>query len=198
MAKKQVSIPADEKLDNQDFDMFKALEALDRKDYEYYSGLSEEQKKKFVPYVMLQWMSSINGKSDLQKFYLLNTDAVANANFLNDKVSQHPELQWKLLCASSLGMGKQFHKWVPTLKKTAQQLKEPLTNKETVDYLTKVYPTASATDIKNVAELYTETHKHKCWLADKLPELKLDDIDTLSQIFSISDALDYEKNSGKN
>jgi hypothetical protein len=41
MATKKVTIPADEKLENQDFPLFDALLALDKKDYDYYDRLSE-------------------------------------------------------------------------------------------------------------------------------------------------------------
>ena len=47
MAKEKVS--ADEKFQNQDFDLFEALNAIDKKDYNWYQKLSDDQKKKFVP-----------------------------------------------------------------------------------------------------------------------------------------------------
>jgi hypothetical protein len=62
MAKEKVA--TDEKFDKQDFDLFEALSALDKKDYGYYDRLTTEQQKKFVPFMMLHWMSAIKGSSD--------------------------------------------------------------------------------------------------------------------------------------
>jgi hypothetical protein len=45
----KVAVPADEKLENQDFDLFEALAAIDKKDYHWFDNLSEAQQKKFVP-----------------------------------------------------------------------------------------------------------------------------------------------------
>jgi len=64
-------IPTDEKFERQDFDLFEALTALDKKDYAYYDRLSDEQQKKFVPYMLTHWMSAIKGKGDVQGFYLM-------------------------------------------------------------------------------------------------------------------------------
>jgi hypothetical protein len=60
--------PVDEKFQNIDFDLFEALSALDRKDYGYLDRLTEEQQKKFVPYMMTHWMSAVKGGSDIQGY----------------------------------------------------------------------------------------------------------------------------------
>ena len=61
MAKEKVS--QDEKFENQDFDLFEALAAIDKKDYHWFDNLSEAQQKKFVPYMMLHWVSAVKGKA---------------------------------------------------------------------------------------------------------------------------------------
>lgn len=53
--------PIDEKFEKIDFDLFEALAAIDRKDYGYYDRLTEEQQRKFSPYMMVRWMSSMKG-----------------------------------------------------------------------------------------------------------------------------------------
>ena len=75
---KKADIPIDEKLENQDFDLFNALAALDKKDYGYYDRLTQEQQRKFVPYMMLMWMSAVKGNKDLQNYYVSSTDYYAN------------------------------------------------------------------------------------------------------------------------
>ena len=67
MAKEKLS--ADEKFEKIEFDLFDALAAIDRKDYSYYDRLTPEQQKKFVPFMMIHWISAIKGSSELQNYY---------------------------------------------------------------------------------------------------------------------------------
>jgi hypothetical protein len=194
--KTKVEIPADEKLEAQDFDMFRALEALDRKDYGFYSRLTDEQKKKFVPYMLLHWMATVSGSADLQRFYLMNTDIVANTYFLNERVNQHPELQWLMLCSASPGIGKQFHKWIPTLSKKVATLEATITAREAADYYGKLYPRANKADLTEIGRAYSEQHKHKVELAKRHPELSVRDIDVLAEVFTSEQLKEYEKASG--
>ena len=109
------STPVDEKFEAQDFNLFDSLTAMDKKDYGYYDRLTEEQQKKFVPYMMTHWMSAIKGSGDVQGYYLRSVDYHANKYLFNEHVQKHPKLQWYMLCASSPGLGKQFHQWIPHL-----------------------------------------------------------------------------------
>ena len=196
--KTKVEIPADEKLEGQDFDMFKALEALDRKDYGFYARLTDEQKKKFSPYMLLQWMATVSGSTDLQKFYLMNTDIVANTYFLNEKINQYPELQWQMLCAASPGIGKQFHKWIPTLSKKVSTLETAITAKEAAEYYGKLYPKANKSYLTEIGKEYSAQHKHKVELAKRHPELAIRDIEVLAEVFTTEQLKEYEKESGNN
>ena len=130
MATKKPATPVDEKFEKQDFDLFEALAALDKKDYGYIDKLTEEQQKKFVPYMMTHWMSAIKGANDIQGYYLMSTEYHANKYLFNEVVQKHPKLQWQMLCASSPGLGKQFHQWIPHLSSKIAQLKETPKTKE--------------------------------------------------------------------
>jgi hypothetical protein len=110
------NIPVEEKFEKQDLDLFEVLAALDRKDYNYYDKLTEEQQKKFVPYMLTLWMSCIKGNSTLQGYYVMNTEYTANKYLFNENVQKHPKLQWLMLCAASPGIGKQFHQWIPHIR----------------------------------------------------------------------------------
>ena len=84
MATKKPIVPIDEKLEKQDFDLFEALAALDKKDYDYYDRLSEDQRKKFVPFMLIQWMSAVKGSGDVQNYYLQSIDYHANKYLFNE------------------------------------------------------------------------------------------------------------------
>ena len=99
MAKEKLS--QDEKFEKIDFDLFDALAAIDRKDYSYYDRLTSEQQKKFVPFMLIHWVSAIKGNSELQSYYLQSTEYHANKYLFNESVQKNPKLQWLMLCAAS-------------------------------------------------------------------------------------------------
>ena len=190
------NIPVDEKFVAQDFDLFDALTAMDKKDYEYYDRLTEEQQKKFVPYMMTHWMSAIKGSGDVQGYYLRSVDYHANKHLFNEYVQKHPKLQWYMLCASSPGLGKQFHQWIPHLGSKVTSLKEPAKAKEIKEYYTKIYPKVDSDDIDEIAKAFVQEHKRKCYLAETYPNLKQSDIEVLSQLVTEEDIKQYEKDRG--
>ena len=196
MAKKKTSTPIDEKFEKQDFNLFEAIEALDRKDYGYYDRLSPEQQKKFVPYMMLFWMSTIKGQSELQNYYLRSVDYYANKYIFNEHVMKHPKLQWLMLCSTSPGMGKQFHQWIPHIKDKVSKYKEPAQKKEINDFFNKIYPKADKQTLSEISETYVVDQKRKTKLATLFPNLKTTDIDVLNNIISDDDISSYERDLG--
>jgi hypothetical protein len=194
MAKEKVA--TDEKFDKQDFDLFEALSALDKKDYGYYDRLTTEQQKKFVPFMMLHWMSAIKGSSDLQSYYLQSVDYHANKYFLNESISKHPKLQWLMLCASSPGLGKQFHQWIPHIKDRVSRLKEPAKTKDTKEYFTKIYPKVNKDELQEITSAFVESQNRKMHLAKLFPNLKLQDIEVLNTLITDDDIKNYERDSG--
>ena len=195
MATKKTT-PTEEKFEGQDFNLFDALAAMDKKDYGYYDRLTEEQQKKFVPYMMTHWMSAIKGSGDIQGYYLRSVDYHANKHLFNEYVQKHPKLQWYMLCASSPGLGKQFHQWIPHLGSKVTSLKEPAKVKEIKDYYTKIYPKVDSDDIDEIAKAFVIEHKRKCYLAETFPNLKQSDIEVLSQLVTDEDIKQYEKDRG--
>jgi len=193
MATKQ---PIDEKFDKQDFDLFDALKALDKKDYGYYDRLSPEQQKKFVPYMMLLWMSAIKGNEGIQRYYIMAVNEYSNKYFFNEYVQKHPKLQWLMLCSASPGLGSQFHQWIPNIKERVSRLQEPAKVKDIKEYYKKIYPKADANAINEVSEQFVTEHKKKCYLANKFPNMKFDDIELLAELVTDQEIIDYERESG--
>ena len=191
MATKKAATPNDEKLDRQDFELFPALAQIDAKNHLYYSTLSEEQQRKFVPYMMTHWTSSIKAGGQLGAYYVMSTDFNANTYLFNEYIQRHPELQWMMLCAASPGIGKQLHTWLPHMKEKVAQLKEPANKKDVKEYFTKVYK-ASADVLEEVAETYTAVQRHQYKLAEMYPEMKIEDIKLLGELVSEQDIKEYE------
>lgn len=194
MAKAKVD--SSEKFQAVDFDLFGALEALDRKDYGWYGRLTEEQQRKFVPYMLVHWMSAVKAKGLLSGYYLLSVDAAANRHMFNEWVQRHPELQWMMLCAASPGMGKQFHQWIPHLQGGVTQLRDNAKKSDVGDYFKKIYPGLNGKDIDDAASIFVENQNFKVKLAKHCPNLSLADIDALSAVISQEELAEYEKQSG--
>ncbi len=192
----KAKIPIEEKFEKQDFDLFEALAAIDRKDYKYYDSLSEEQKQKFNPYMLIVFASSVSGKTEMQQYHLLSTNEFANTNMFNDFIQNHPKLQWLMLCASGLGKGKQYHSYIPSIKDSVASLKDKASLKDIKEYYSKIYKNADSDIINELAELYTTLQNKKYEINKRFPELKLQDIDTLSQLITENDLLKYDAESG--
>jgi hypothetical protein len=194
--------PTDEKFENQDFDLFKALAAIDRKDYEYYDRLTEEQKKKFVPFMMIKWLSSVQGSKDLQEYYIRSVNHIGNKHFLNfmigTKEHSHPKLQWLLLCASTPGLNKIRHHWIPQLKEKVTSLKEQAQTSDVKTYFEKIYNGADKETINEISNLFCEQQKKKYYLAQKYPNMKHEDIETLNELVTKKEIDEYEEQYGNN
>lgn len=141
----KAKIPTDEKFEKIDFDLFEALAAIDRKDYGYYDRLTDEQKKKFAPFMLIKWMSSVKSSFPVQQFHVLSTNEFANKHIFNEIVSKHPKLQWLMLCASGLDNGKQFHQFIKTNKDKNED--------SILDFLSKTYPDLKISDLQTLSKL---------------------------------------------
>jgi hypothetical protein len=194
MAKEKVS--QDEKFEKQDFDLFEALLAIDKKDYAWFSKLSEEQKKKFVPYMMLHWVSAVKGSGEVQQYYLQSVDYHANKYYFNETIQKHPELQWLMLCAASPGIGKQYHQWIPHLKDKMVKLKEPAKIKEVKEYFQKIYPKTDSNSLDELAKSFVDTQKKKMYIAQVYPNLKFQDIEILAELVTDDEIKQYERDQG--
>jgi hypothetical protein len=194
MAKEKLS--KDEKFEKQDLDLFEVLAALDKKDYGYYDKLTEEQQKKFVPFMMTHWMSAIKGSEGLSRYYVMSVNQFANKYLFNENVQKHPKLVWMMLCASSPGVGKQFHQWIPHISSSVSKLKSPAKVKDIKEYFAKVYPNTDSSTLQEFAEEFVRDNKRKIHLSELFPYLKIEDIETLNQIVTDKDIEQYEKDRG--
>jgi len=194
MATRKSAVSVDEKFTNQDLDLFTALAQIDAKNYNWFSELTDEQKKKFVPYMMVHWMSSVKKSGPVGAYYVMSVDHCANKYMFNESVQDHPELQWLMLCASSPGIGKQLHTWLPHLKDKVTKLKERAQKKDVKDYFSKIIKQETESTIQ--AETFTKSQHHCYNLAKLYPNMKLDDIKLLSELVTEEDIKQYEKDSG--
>jgi hypothetical protein len=196
MATKKADIPADEKLDNQELKLFEVLGAIDKKDYGYFDRLSQEQQKKLAFKVLVDWTSAIKASGQLQGYYLRSVDYHANMHLFNDRVMKHPKLLWLMLCASSPGLGTQFHQWIPNISSKVSSLTEDANLADTKKYYTKIYPGAGTEAVDEISKEFVKEQRRKRHLAKIYPNLKLTDVETLSQLISDEEINQYEADRG--
>ena len=179
-----------------EFDLFDALTALDKKDYGYYDRLSEEQKRKFSPYMMLMWASMVKGSKELESYYVQSTSHYANKYVFNESISNHPKLQWLMLCSASPGIGKQMRQWIPNIGPSIVKLKTKAKVSDVKDYFKKVYPGATQSEVDQVAKTFVAEQNRKTYLASIYKDMKLSDIEVLNGLITDADIKQYEKESG--
>lgn len=190
MARTKKTEAADEKLEKPKFDLFAALAAIDNKDYAWYSRLTPDQQRLFVPYMMLLWVSAVKAGDDLGDYYLRNTDYTANRYFFDETISAHPELQWLMLCASSPGMGKQFHVYIPHLSVAKTNFRESISLSEAREYFEKVGVSSAEVD------QYVEHQNRAVKIAKICESLNFDDISLLATVITDEEIEAYYRDSG--
>jgi regulator of sigma D len=118
---------------------------FDKKNRDFYDDLSEEEKKKFAPFLMLRWGADVQGSAELQAYYLMSVNERLNKHFFDISGKDHKKFQWLLCTTVSPGMGKQYHKWLAAKKKTSD-------NKAT-KFFAEMYPHLRDDEIQLLAEL---------------------------------------------
>ena len=126
-------------------DMFnEVLPAIDRRDMGFYDRLTDEQKKGFAPPVVLRFASSAQGAAAEHYMWLVNERA--NVNFWD--ISDHPELQYKLIASCGYG-GKQYHPWINIVgsKKKSDQVRT---------FLSEFWPDANDRELDIIFNQFTD------------------------------------------
>jgi len=93
-------------------------------------------------------------------------------------------------------MGKQFHKWIPHIKRNYTLLTEEAKTKDIQDYFSKVYPKTDKEILSELSKEYTRIQKRKFKLAQLFPNLKVSDIDALNEVVTDEQIIEYEKDCG--
>ena len=123
------------------------MKMFDHKVRDFYDDLSDDERKKFAPFLMIRWGSAVEGSRDLQEFYVISTNERLNKHFFN--VGKHPKLQWLMATSVSPGLGTPRHPWIAPRKKEAG-----LSAKRKA--LMAMYPTYKDDEIDVMAQITTQ------------------------------------------
>ena len=93
------------------------MREFDRKNRGFYDELTDEEKKKFSPFLMIRWGSAVQGSADLQEYYLLSTNRRLNHRFFSISAARHKKLLWLLATTVSPDIGTHRHAWIAPKKR---------------------------------------------------------------------------------
>lgn len=140
------------KTDNR-LDIKEVLRRMDAKDRNYYDSLSDEDKKKLSPFMLIRWGASVDGDPMLQHYYLAAANERLNKNFFDISAKDHKKLQWLLATTVSPDMGSMFHPWIAFNQK--KQSKSGYST-ELINYFSELYPEYDITDIDVLLSINSE------------------------------------------
>lgn len=121
------------------------LAALDGKDRNFYDSLTEEERKKFSPYLMLRYSANVEGSADMQAWYLMATNEQVNKNFFDISTKDHKKFQWLMCTTVSPGLGNQRHYWLAPKKSSKDN--------KAIKFLSEIYPAAKTDELELLAEI---------------------------------------------
>ena len=130
------------------------MSQFDRKSRNFYDDLTDEERKKFSPFLMIRWGATVDNNRRLnaeenyflQAYYVTSTNERLNKHFFDISTSQHKKLQWLLATTVSPGMGEQYHPWVALKKRGGPDNKA-------VKFLREMYPHLKDDELKLMAEI---------------------------------------------
>ena len=76
------------------------MRCFDSKDRGFYDSLTDEERKKFSNYLMIRWGSSIEGRRDLQEYYLISCNERFNTHFFDINKTATVKTTKKMICFS--------------------------------------------------------------------------------------------------
>ena len=181
---------------NKHVDLFKdMIPAVDMGLPELWGAATEDGRKEIKGdlWNLNRYISSVKTNNrELQEHYVLTVNEFYNKNW--NEISKHPKLQWMTLCAAGLGK-KQFHKWIPQLRERVADLREKATVSEVKEFYKKIYKNIDDDTLNELSVLYTDQQNKKYYFANKFPEMKLQDIEVLSEFVTLNEIEQYEQDS---
>lgn len=132
-------------------DIKRELKAVDTRDHDFYSNLTDEEKKGFSPYILMRYVSNVQGDKDLQEWFLETTNEHVNKNHWTLS-KNHKELLWKLFASTGVG-APMYHPYLAAGKKEKIDKIEKL--------IAEIYPAMKIEDVKLLASMMSEQDKKK-------------------------------------
>jgi hypothetical protein len=122
------------------------MRSFDNKDRDFFDRLTDDERKKFSPFLMIRWGATVRGSAELQAYYLMSVNENLNKDFFAINTATHKKLQWLMATTVSPDLGPQRHDWLAA-KKPANG------NNKAEKFLSVIFPQKPDDEIKLLAEL---------------------------------------------
>lgn len=132
-------------------DIKRELAAVDSRDRDFYSNLTDDERKSFSPYILMRYVSNVQGDADLQEWYLETVNEYVNKNHWALS-KEHKELLWKLFASTGVG-SKMYHPYLASSKKIKADKFEKL--------IAELNPAMKMDDIRLLSDLMTKSEKEQ-------------------------------------
>ena len=96
-------------------DIKKELNGVDMRDKDMYNNLTDEERKSFSPYILMRYVSNVQGDRDVQEWFVEMTNELVNKNHWTLS-KNHKGLLWKLFAGCGTG-AKAYHPYLAAGKK---------------------------------------------------------------------------------
>ena len=137
-------------------DIKRELAGVDLRNYDFYDKLTDEEKKSFSPFVLMRYISNVDGNPDLHEWFIERTNEFVNKDhWLLSKADK--ALLWKLFAACGIGK-KVYHPYLKAGTKEKAVKIEKL--------LAELHPSMKMSDIKLLASMMTKADREE--LYDKM------------------------------
>lgn len=93
------------------------MRAFDRKDRAFYDSLTEEEQRKFAPFLMIRWGSAVEASREMEEYYVIATNERLNRHFFSINTARHKKLQWLMATSVSPDLGAHRHLWIAPYKR---------------------------------------------------------------------------------
>lgn len=128
-------------------DIKRELNAVDLKNYDFYDKLHDDEKKVFSPYILMRYVSNVQGDRDIQEWFVEMTNEHINKDHWTLS-KLHKPLLWKLFAATGVGMTA-YHPYLAAGKKEKANKIEKL--------LAELNPTMKMAEIKMMGRMMNKT-----------------------------------------
>lgn len=123
------------------------MRALDRKQRDWFDRLEPEHQRKFSPFLMIRFGSSVEGTTAWQQYYVLSVNERLNKHFFSISAKDHKKFLWLMATTVSPDEGTPRHPWI------APRPKEK--NSKEIQMLRKMRPDLREDEINLLAQLNT-------------------------------------------
>lgn len=96
-------------------DIKKELNGVDMRDKDAFNNWSDEERKSFSPFILMRYVSNVQGDKEVQEWFVEMTNELVNKNHWTLS-KNHKGLLWKLFAGCGTG-AKAYHPYLAAGKK---------------------------------------------------------------------------------